>query len=175
MFAADRRTFVLTSLVEPTASRLRAWTFSRKRRCEFFRAIPAKCFPRQHRRERLHDAQASETYRSRSRGTRFAGVGRVKRHQHRRLLTLLLVSGLFTIVPLAHGSPPDPTWVAGLYDDGDHDDVVLGITSASGLPPMDAIGISRGTFSSRHAVLLESARILSSCRISPVDRAPPSC
>jgi len=98
----------------------------------------------------------------------------VKRHQVRRLVILLLVSSLFAIVPLAHGSPPDPTWVAGLYDNGDHDDVVLAITSASALPATDAIAVSRAVLSTLRVVLLESTRIPSSCRISPVDRAPPS-
>jgi hypothetical protein len=35
------------------------------------------------------------------------------------------------LIPLAHASPPDPTWVPGIYDDRDHDDVVLLITSTS--------------------------------------------
>jgi len=108
------------------------------------------------------------------RGTRFAGGLRVKRHQLRRLVALLLVSGLVTIVPLAHGSPPDPTWVAGLYDDGDHDDVVLAITTASALPPMDAIGVSRTTLSTLRVAVIDVTWIPGSCRISPVDRAPPS-
>ena len=98
----------------------------------------------------------------------------MKRHQLRRLVTLLLVSGLVTIVPLAHGSPPDPTWVAGLYDDGDHDYVVLTITSATALPAMDAVGVPRATLSPSRVVPLGATRIPSSCRISPVDRAPPS-
>jgi hypothetical protein len=106
-------------------------------------------------------------------GTRFARSRRVKRHHVRRLVTLLLVFGLFTIVPLAHGSPPDPTWIAGLYDDGDHDDIVLVITSAKALPAPAAISPSRATLSTLPVVLLAPARISSSCRISPVDRAPP--
>jgi len=45
----------------------------------------------------------------------------------RALLTLGLLVGL---VPIAYASPPDPTWVAGFYDDADFDDVVLAIVSA---------------------------------------------
>lgn len=37
------------------------------------------------------------------------------------------------MVPLAHASPIDPTWVAGLWDDGDLDDVVLVAISADGV------------------------------------------
>lgn len=32
---------------------------------------------------------------------------------------------------LAHASPPDPTWIAGIYDDGDLDDVVALIATGS--------------------------------------------
>ena len=44
------------------------------------------------------------------------------------LLLLLPVSGL---TPLAYASPPDPSWIQGIYDDADYDDVVVLITSAS--------------------------------------------
>src|SRR5262245_22486310 len=39
---------------------------------------------------------------------------------------------LLVIVPvtLAHASPPDPTWLAGVYDQADFDDVVGLLTSA---------------------------------------------
>jgi len=33
-------------------------------------------------------------------------------------------------VTLAHASPPDPTWLAGVYDQADFDDVVGLLTSA---------------------------------------------
>src|SRR5262245_5031181 len=32
-----------------------------------------------------------------------------------------------TLRPLAAASPPDPTWIPGVYDDGDFDDVVIHI------------------------------------------------
>jgi hypothetical protein len=42
---------------------------------------------------------------------------------------LLLLIGLLVGLPLcAHLSPPDPTWIGGFYDDGDHDDAVLAVT-----------------------------------------------
>jgi len=46
---------------------------------------------------------------------------------------LLFILGTFTILlpALAYGSPPDPSWIPGLYDDADYDDVVLLATSAS--------------------------------------------
>ncbi len=42
-----------------------------------------------------------------------------------RLVALLILIAIAALTPLAHASPPDPTWVAGLWDDGDHDDVIL--------------------------------------------------
>src|SRR5919201_180157 len=59
-----------------------------------------------------------------------------------RLAALLLFSALATLVPLAHSSPPDPSWIAGLYDDGDHDDAVLAITGAAGLPAITVRALS---------------------------------
>src|SRR5262245_21207907 len=41
------------------------------------------------------------------------------------LLTLLLIAP----VTLAHASPPDQTWLAGVYDQADFDDVVGLLTS----------------------------------------------
>jgi hypothetical protein len=43
-------------------------------------------------------------------------------------LLLLLVGGL---TPLAYASPPDPSWIRGVYDDDDYDDVVVLITSTA--------------------------------------------
>ena len=43
-----------------------------------------------------------------------------------------MLLGLVMIVPvtLAHASPPDQTWLAGVYDQADFDDVVGLLTSA---------------------------------------------
>jgi hypothetical protein len=43
---------------------------------------------------------------------------------------ILLV--LATLPALAYASPPDPSWIPGLYDDADYDDVVVLVTSATG-------------------------------------------
>lgn len=52
------------------------------------------------------------------------------RQLSRRLAAFLLTVALATLTPLAHGSPPDPTWIAGLYDDADHDDAILAVTAS---------------------------------------------
>ena len=53
-----------------------------------------------------------------------------RRHLSRRLTAILLTIALATLTPLAHGSPPDPSWIAGLYDDADHDDAILAVTAS---------------------------------------------
>ncbi len=49
---------------------------------------------------------------------------------HGTFIPLLLAACLLTLVPLAHASPPDPTWIGGIYDNADGDDVVLAATGA---------------------------------------------
>ncbi len=46
-------------------------------------------------------------------------------------LGLLLI--LIALVPLAHASPPDPVWIAGIYDGADFDEVIGAVISATGL------------------------------------------
>ena len=49
-----------------------------------------------------------------------------------QLLLALLVLVLGTLAPLAHASAPDPSWISGIYDGADYDDVVALITCATG-------------------------------------------
>jgi len=68
-------------------------------------------------------------------------VGRPLLRVSRLALIVLVVAILVTLVPLAHTSPPDPTWIPGVWDNADHDDVVILVTSDSGL--VDASNGSR--------------------------------
>ena len=43
----------------------------------------------------------------------------------------LILASLIALVPLAHSSPPDPTWLPGLWDNADLDDVVILATSVA--------------------------------------------
>src|SRR5215831_19434543 len=67
----------------------------------------------------------------------------------RRVVLLILVALTIGLTPAALASPPDPHWLTGLYDDADHDDVVLAITSSDASvetqpPSLDwALGQSR--------------------------------
>jgi|SRR5215472_424988 len=55
---------------------------------------------------------------------------RYRRRTVSSVLAVLVLGLLAGLVPLAHASPPDPTWIAGLYDDADFDNVVIAIVSA---------------------------------------------
>ena len=49
-------------------------------------------------------------------------------------MILALVVAVFTLTSLCYASPPDQTWIAGLYDDADHDDVVLAVLDTIAVP-----------------------------------------
>jgi len=51
----------------------------------------------------------------------------------RSVLALAFLVVLGGLGPLAHASPPDPTYIPGFYDDADYDDVILLVLSAVGL------------------------------------------
>jgi hypothetical protein len=46
-----------------------------------------------------------------------------------RLVALTVVGVLCCGPLLAHADPPDPTWIAGFWDDADYDDAIIRITS----------------------------------------------
>jgi hypothetical protein len=58
--------------------------------------------------------------------------GAVSRLSPRAALVGLILLALPILPGLALASPPDPTWVSGVYDDADYDDVVILVTSATG-------------------------------------------
>jgi len=54
-------------------------------------------------------------------------------------LVLVLAVCLFGSTPLAYASPPDPTWIEGIYDAADGDDVIVSICSAQGAVALDPL------------------------------------
>ena len=50
-----------------------------------------------------------------------------------RVSIVALLASLVALVPIAHVTPPDPLWIAGIYDAADFDDVVDAVVAASGL------------------------------------------
>jgi hypothetical protein len=59
----------------------------------------------------------------------------------RALLGVLLLVVSTALAGLAHASPPDPTWIQGIYDDADADDVVTRIDSGTGQTPPAGPGL----------------------------------
>jgi hypothetical protein len=56
---------------------------------------------------------------------------------HRWILSgvsvLALAISIATLPALAYASPPDPSWIAGWYDNADFDDIVNYLTSSASL------------------------------------------
>src|SRR5262245_29629384 len=50
-----------------------------------------------------------------------------------RAALIALVALRVVLAPLAEASPPDPTWIAGIYDEGDFDDVVTQVGSLASI------------------------------------------
>ena len=91
----------------------------------------------------------------------------------RQGVALALLGALVLLGTLAHASPPDPTWIGGLWDDADFDDVVNRVTSA--LSTVDSLSSTEA----RPSWLCVSPAVadteaLRSIRLrSPDSRAPP--
>ena len=81
---------------------------------------------------------------------RGSGGGRMVPAMARSAVGVVLTLVVLTLTPLAHACPTDPTWISGLYDDNDYDDVVLFITgsmtavSPSVDDPIGPVAISLG-------------------------------
>ena len=96
----------------------------------------------------------------------------------RRVMMLVIGGALLTAVvaltPLAYATPPDPTWVSGIFDDDDNDNGVYFVTSSTAtLDPFPLCGWSPFP-TSWPALALEDREPAPSHHISAVDaRAPP--
>lgn len=51
----------------------------------------------------------------------------------RSVLFAVLLAGLIGLLPLAHASPPDQTWIAGSYDADDLDEAIACAVSITGV------------------------------------------
>ena len=92
----------------------------------------------------------------------------------RRTLVLLLLVCLFSLTPLAYASPPDPTWVDGLFDGDDGDDVVTAISWAAWAVELAPLAVTTPLFASVALVPIGEPGLAS---IAPrpvfLGRAPP--
>jgi hypothetical protein len=93
---------------------------------------------------------------------------------HRALMVALIAMALCCLFPLAHASLPDPTWVAGVWDDGDHDDIVLLLTSVSAIASaLLASELDGPTAVAALASIADDSRVLAPLRSLQHPRAPP--
>jgi hypothetical protein len=90
------------------------------------------------------------------------------------VLTLVLVALMLSLAPLAYATPPDPTWISGIWDDDDFDDVVGYITSATGLPSDPVACDSRPVPTSAVLKLSAFQAAVSAPRSASSPRAPPT-
>ena len=92
----------------------------------------------------------------------------------RRLVGLSLVTAVLALAPVAHASPPDQSWIPGLYDNADFDDVVLLITSHLGAIELSVVWSLRPLARVIGFVTsMESEHEPSSPLSSALGRAPP--
>src|SRR5215471_4226878 len=90
------------------------------------------------------------------------------------LSVLLLALLIITPVTLAHASPPDQTWLAGVYDQADFDDVVGLLTSALDATDSTAAPEAGACFALVPKLSLATVACPSSApAYSPPLRAPP--
>jgi hypothetical protein len=50
----------------------------------------------------------------------------------RRAVSALVLASIAALPAMAHASPPDPSWIVGVYDDGDQDDLIALAAWATG-------------------------------------------
>ncbi len=89
------------------------------------------------------------------------------------LIRLAVIVALLTLTPVAYASPPDPSWISGLYDNADYDDVVILIAEHIGvIEPGVSAALSGGPAIGRRqpATTDVSPRVPLSCGPG---RAPP--
>ncbi len=89
-------------------------------------------------------------------------------------MAALLVSLLVVLTPMAWASPVDPSWIKGVYDDGDHDDVMDYLTSnAFGIPILPVSHAIHGCVFALLDMPPDGGHIASPGRSPHPPRAPP--
>src|SRR5262245_7487214 len=89
------------------------------------------------------------------------------------LVAVVLILGVLPV--LAYASPPDPSWIAGIYDGADYDDVVVLVTLATGHPSLTPVVDLRPDVQVTVSVLPAAERPMPALWLSAVlPRGPPS-
>jgi hypothetical protein len=87
---------------------------------------------------------------------------------------LLLMIALWVLLrPLAEASPPDPTWISGVYDDDDFDDVVIQIGLQASVVDAHGPPLRGPDYYVRGLVLPSERPLFCVRRLTLQDRAPP--
>ncbi len=93
----------------------------------------------------------------------------------RRFVLPVLLVVIVTLTPLGYASPPDPSWIKGVYDDADYDDVVVIIASGSGaVEPFLQVDLGLGRQLAAYAPPLEEDPVPTLTLSSVQPRAPPA-
>lgn len=87
---------------------------------------------------------------------------------------VLVLVALLALTPAAYASPPDQTWVSGLYDNADFDDVILFIDDTFGaIAPSVVWSIRPMAVVVDLMALVDTASPIVSPLSSDLTRAPP--
>jgi hypothetical protein len=93
----------------------------------------------------------------------------------RDTLALLVLAVGLALPVLAHASPPDPSWIPGVYDDADFDDVVTRIVSGTGNVAPGIVDVLQVTLSPAERLAQAPAAAPEAPRLTAnPGRAPPS-
>jgi hypothetical protein len=91
-----------------------------------------------------------------------------------RALRILLFVCLTSVTPLAYASPPDSTWMDGVYDDADGDDIIVSLSWAAWIVELTPPASLTPLFVAVPLAPLGVPRIGSrDIRSTPPGRAPP--
>jgi hypothetical protein len=98
----------------------------------------------------------------------------VKTTFSRAFLVAVTLSVLAVVTGLAYASPPDASWIPGIYDNADLDDVVVLVTEASGVVgPVDLADLHVIPPPTATAALPPEKTPVSACPAPLHARAPP--
>ena len=91
------------------------------------------------------------------------------------LLLALLAVAASALPALGWASPPDPSWIAGIYDEADGDDIAALVSSASGIGNPAPAGAAAPPAPSIGTIASLSERPVVAAAASPTrPRAPPA-
>ena len=96
-----------------------------------------------------------------------------RRGVHRRAGLLFLIAAWTVLVPLAAARPVDPTWITGVYDDGDFDNVVTLIGALVGVSDAPLHRAGRPDWQASPLAPSASFHQVTPTLLRPLDRSPP--